>query len=104
MESMGNLHAPDLDAGTYICFWTEKERVWLSQTEGPSEMQHRQLRSCEHKAESELGSTTAFSCPSLQNAYCSDNPSEFEKHNNQADQLAQLASIGLGVSTKEIYF
>lgn len=59
-------------------------------------MQHRQLRSCEHKAESELGSTTAFSCPSLQNAHCSDNPSEFEKHNNQADQLAQLASIGLG--------
>lgn len=66
LERMGILHAPVTDAGTYgidaAPEW-KKERVCPSGTEGPSVMQHCQLGSCEHRAESELSSTTAFSCP-----------------------------------------
>lgn len=73
LERMGILHAPVTDAGTYgidAAPERKKERICPSRTEGPSEMQHCQLRSCEHRAESELSSTTTFSRPSLQTTYC----------------------------------
>lgn len=66
----------------------EKERIQRSLTEGPSEMQHCQLMSCENKAEQELKSTITFSCSSLQTTDCSDNPSQFTALRGHAVGLA----------------